>query len=240
MARTLDSRLRRIAHRAPAFAQALRGGICAVAAGATVAAMGCAGGVTPQDTVREYARAVDRGDSDRAWALTAPEARSATSRARFNTDFASEAAAGESYTDALRRAADGSAELHAELPYSDFETATLAYVDGAWVITGGVGDFFSQATPRDTLRTFIRAVQSQDTQALMPLIPGEFRAQIEEDDLATWLEARSVELEQTVALLLSSVDAPIRERDGEAWLRYGSHEMSFVSENGRWVISDFD
>lgn len=200
----------------------------------------CAGGNTPQDAVREYAGAVDDGNADRAWRLTSPRYRAGTSRARFEAVFADRAEAGPEYADQLRAAARNDAELDAKLEYSGFETVTLAYTPDGWRITGGVGAFFSQSSPRDTLATFIRAVRRGDTATLARLVPAEYRAQISDADLARWLEARADELADTIALIEASSDAPIRQRDGTAVLRYGAREMEFRLEGGRWVIADFD
>lgn len=198
------------------------------------------GGATPQDALRAYSSAVRSGDADRAWALTTTDYRAAHSRERFEAEFEARAAGGDAYADQLAEAADGAASVSAELPYSEFETLSLRYVDGQWRIVDGVGDLFSQATPRDTLQTFVRAVRANDATALLRLVPAEFRARITEDDLAEWLAARSDELAETVAKLEASADAPIPERDGRAVLRYGAEQMVFALEDGRWVIADFD
>lgn len=198
------------------------------------------GGATPQDALRAYAAAVRHADADRAWSLATADYRAAHSRERFDAEFAARVAGGDAYADALADAADGAASVSAELAYSDFETLELRYIDGQWRIVDGVGDLFSQATPRDALQTFVRAVRANDAAALLRLVPAEFRARITEDDLAEWLATRSEALAETVAKLEASADAPIRERDGRAVLRYGAEEMVFALEDGRWVIADFD
>jgi hypothetical protein len=203
-------------------------------------AAACSGSSTPQDVLRDYAQAVESDNAARAYALTTPEFRAATSEARFESDFDRRVEAGPDLTEALREGAEGTASLHAQVPYSDYESVKMAYIRGHWVITGGVGVFFSQSSPRDTLLTFIRALRGRDTATMLRLVPGEYRARIDAEALDAWMDAREDELAETLALLEASVDAPIRERDAAATLRYGAREMRFVREGARWVIEDFE
>jgi hypothetical protein len=200
----------------------------------------CGGGSTPQDLVNEYAQALEGDNANRAYNLTSPEYRSANSVNRFESEFGRRVEAGSDLTDALREAADGDASLTARADYSDYESVELEYRGDRWVITGGVGVFFSQETPRDTLITFIRAVKGRDTGTMLRLVPGEFRSRIDSDSLEAWMDIRAAELAETLALLEASVDSPIREREDTATLRYGAREMRFIREGSRWVIEDFE
>ncbi len=200
----------------------------------------CGGGSTPQDLLQEYAQALEGDNANRAYTLTSPEYRAANSVNRFESEFDRRVEAGSSLTEALHGAAEGEASLTARAEYSDYESVELEYRGDRWVITSGVGVFFSQATPRDTLITFIRAVKARDTATMLRLVPGEFRSRIDSDALEAWMDTRADELAETLALLEASVEAPIREREDTATLRYGAREMRFIREGSRWVIEDFE
>lgn len=200
----------------------------------------CSGTSTPQSVVDAYADAIDSDNANRAFGLTSPEYQAATPRARFEDEFDRRVEAGRDLVDALRDSADGPAHVRAVAPTSDMESIELELRDGEWVIVDGVGSFFSQASPRDALRTFVRALRTNDVATLLRLVPGEYRAQIDETTLEEWLALRVDELAETLALLEASIDAPIQQRDAEATIRYGAREMRFSREGNRWVIEDFD
>lgn len=200
----------------------------------------CSGASTPQGVVRDYADALDGENVDRAFALTSPEYQASTSRSRFEDEFGRRVEAGSELVDALRDGANRPAHVRATASVNEFDSIELELRNGEWVIVNGVGVFFSQATPRDTLRSFIRALQARDAATLLRLVPGEYRAQIDESTIVDWLELRADELAGTLALLEASVDAPIRESNNEATLRYGAREMRFSREGSHWVIEDFD
>lgn len=201
--------------------------------------IGCGGASTPQRTAADYEGAVKSGASERAWRLHTQDYRASVSRDRFESDFERRVEAAADVVPALEHASNSDASLTAELPYSEYETVELAFVDGAWRITAGVGQLYSQSTPRETIVSFIRAVEAGNAAALMPLVPPEFRAQMSEADLERWLDESADDLAQTVALLKSSVDGPIYESGDSATIRYGASTMTLRRESGRWLIEDF-
>lgn len=202
--------------------------------------MGCAGGRTPQHALREYRDALAHDRAGEAWRLMSEDARAATSRERHDAEFARRVEAGRPLREALRDAGSAEAQLSASLPYSRYETAELAWIDGRWQIVDGVGRFYSQATPRDATISFIRAIEQGDAAALRRLAPASYRGQMSEDDVMAWLEREADTLEELVSLLSASIDAPIAEAGAVAVLRYGASELRLANEGGRWVIVDFD
>ena len=161
----------------------------------------CGGAATPQETLRQYRDAIESEDQRHAWSLLSPEYRAQISEERFEADFGRRVDSGEMLIEQLSDAARNDASLTATLPYSGFETLELAFVGGRWVIVDGVGRLYSQSTPREALIAFIRAVQHENAEMLLRLVPSEYRAQMDVVDLAQWLDRRSSELDETLALL---------------------------------------
>ena len=205
-----------------------------------VAATACGGAATPQEVLREYRDALDSADPDRAWDLMSPDVRSSSSEERFEADFERRLQAADVLAEQLDDASRSDAVITATLDYGRFESLEMAYVDGGWQILEGVGIFYSQASPRDALVSFIRAVHHSDIEQILLLVPVEYRAQMDADDVTDWLDRRNAELSETIALLEANVDTPIVESGDSAVLRYGSREIRFLREGGVWVIEDFD
>lgn len=169
-----------------------------------------------------------------------PDARAATSRERHDVEFSRRVEAGKPLREALRDAGRADARVTATLPYSRYETAELAWIEGRWQIVSGVARFYSQATPRDAAISFIRALEQGDASALRRLAPSAYRAQMSEDDVARWLEREEDAIAELIALLSASVDGPVVETGDTAVLRYGSSQLLMENEGGSWVVVDFE
>lgn len=210
------------------------GSLCALAVAS------CGPRTTPGATVDAYRDAVAGDHAGRAWALMSDDARSSTSRARFDAEFERRVDAGDTLTDALEDASRADAVLTAALPFSSFETMQLGYIDGQWRIVGGVGTLYDHGTPRDATVSFIRAVRSRDAAQLRALAPAEWRAWMTDDDVAAWMAENSDRLDETAALIEAALDGPLAVSEDRATLRYGGAELILVREGDHWVIEDFD
>ncbi len=201
---------------------------------------GCSkGATTPQDGLRSYRDALESGDQDLAWRQMSPDFLARTSDARFGAEFERRMAAGDPLIDELDAATDADASLSASLAYSRHETVTLGYIDGRWLITSGVANFYDRSTPPLALIAFIHAVESHDVDELLRLVPSTYRAQMSAEELDRWLDDEADALSETITLLRANADAPITEVNGTAVLRYGAQEMRFIQEGLDWTIEDF-
>jgi len=204
-----------------------------------VPSLGCGGAATPQRTVQEYRNAIRSNSPGKAHALLSTDARLATPNDRFLASFQRRVDAGRPLLDQLEHATNADAHLTATLQYSRYERVEMELVEGRWVITSGLGELYSQSSPRATATSFIRSVQANDAQALLRLVPAEYRTRMSVEDMASWLELRADELAETIALLELHLDQPIGITGTNATLRYGVGEMTFVLEGGRWMIENF-
>ncbi len=210
------------------------------AAASLVAACGSTGAATPQQTLRDYERALSNEDPAAARRLLDQTARASTSEQRFEDEFQRRVDAGDVYQRRVAAAAEADATVAAELEYNGYDRVELVLLDGEWRIQSGVGAVDSRDTPRAAAVAFIRAVEANDTRRMMNLVPSEWRARMSEEDLADWMQSRAAELAELVALLKTAVDAPVSMHGDRATLRYGSRQMSFVRESDSWMIEDFD
>jgi hypothetical protein len=102
-----------------------------------------------------------------------------------------------------------------------------------------LAEFYSQATPRAALHSFVAAIEASRWDVLLSLMPTADRAGLDAAALERSLAPRMEELTRLAALLASALDAPIEIVGERATLTYGeSFSMRFVRENEGWKVED--
>jgi hypothetical protein len=218
----------------------MRCGLCLLFA---LAALGCATGSPsgPRDALASYAEAVRAGDYDRAYALMSAEYRRRTSRddfVRFMKDNSSDVRAAAERLHAGAR----EVELRAHVDYGAGDRVGLIFEGGSWRLAEDPLDLFGQRTPREALRSFLRALERKRYDVLLRFVPRRWREITTAEKLReAWEGPEHEEVDKLGRNLRAHLDDPIQEEGDEARMPYGGgHAVKFVREEGLWRIQDPD
>lgn len=205
-------------------------------------ALGCAPSASsPEAALDALAAALRARDPDAAYALMSRSYRSRVSREEFRALF-------ESQPDEIARTADalshraGPVEEEARIEWRDHEDVELAREGGAWRVVSDVVDYYSQASPLDAVRSFVRAAERGRYDVLLRLLPEADREDLDAARLeALWTGEGREAFEHLVAALRSGLESPIELHGDRATMEYGEHARAeLLLEGERWVIVDPD
>jgi hypothetical protein len=182
----------------------------------------------PSPTVRAYAEALQRSDSQAAWDLLDEEAR----RGRTPPEHAERMAAnarelGEQGA-ALAQAVDADRVVaRARVPLATGETVVLVLEDGQWRIDGGLLDAEGLGTPLEAVVAFRRALLRRDLAGIERVLARQTRAEWE-DELRRLLESTA-----------DSEDLVVEIQGNQARVRTtGGGFIELVRESGEWRVVD--
>jgi hypothetical protein len=110
------------------------------------------------------------------------------------------------------------------------------------VIDTPVTDFYSQRTPRDALRSFVRAMERRRLDVLPHFVPNEYRRGMDDAHLRRLFEdERAEETETLLQNLRAHLEDPIEVTGERAAMPYAERfTVLFVREDGVWKIEDPD
>ncbi len=202
--------------------------------------LGCgAASHSPEAALHSYAQAIREGNVERAYSLMSADFRAQHSR----KDFAKMLAENEAETEqtAQRLAVEeGVVAIRAELKYGYDETVELRKEAGGWKIATNPLAFYSQATPRDTVRSFVRAYSLKRWDVMLRFAPQEYRERMTVEMVEKQFEGpRKEQMREMMDALRVNLDAPSADSQSEnqARLRYGEmYEVELVREQGAWKI----
>lgn len=215
-----------------------RSGLLLMVAALCMACGPKAGG--PGTTVDAYANALARQDYATAYGFMSATFRDQHSKEEF-VRMMKENAAEANETAARLRSPNREMNVTAEFRFGLGETMRLVREGGAWRIAKNPIQFYTQSTPRDALRSFLRAYRLRRWDVMLRFVPDEFRQHMDEDKLREQFEGeRQAELDAIMLRLEDSIDEPIQDNGNEARMSYGDSEVEFVRENGVWKIQDLD
>ena|GEM_PF-5765312 len=188
----------------------------------------------------EFQSALTKGDTQAAYALLSRDAQAQLSLPEFeaqlrdNPKEAQELAASLTklsparVTAQVRKQGDGQAVDLVQDPGS-----------GHFRIQSALTEFYPRATPRDTLTSFVRAIERARWDVLLTLMPEAERAGLSAVTLGENLSSQAEELTRMVALLKASSDAPIEIVGDRATMPYGeSFTARFLRERDGWKVED--
>lgn len=204
--------------------------------------VGCAGAATsPNDTLREYTDAAARGDCHTAYSLMSSEYRAETARDDFCEAMRENPTEFREAIVALRRVS-GDPEIVARVRYGLGDEISFVMDDGGWRIDSPVLDFYRQTTPREALRSFVRAIERRRYDVILQFVPNEYRERMSADGLRElWEGSKREEIQQMLENLRASLDEPIEETGDRATMQYMDRfTCRFVREDGAWRIEDPD
>lgn len=209
---------------------------------AVLALAGCPpAAARPQDVLGGYARALSAGRHDEAYRLMSEEFRRQVTLAEFRRAMRDNPAEVRETVGALSRASD-EATITARVRYGMGDELSLVIERGAWRIDSPVLDFYGQRTPRDALRSFVRAMEYRRYEVILRFVPAEYRRTMTVQQIRAMFEGE--QQTRTIALLnnlRAHLDEPIEVTGDRASMQYAEgYTVLFVREDGLWRIEDPD
>ena len=133
-------------------------------------------------------------------------------------------------------------EITAEFNFGIGDTMRLVQEDGEWHIASNPMAFYSQATPREALRSFVRAHALKRWDVMLRFVPTKYRERMTVQKMRDQFEgAHRDEIESMMNMIQANLDEPITDKGNEARMPYGDRfEVKFLLEEGRWKIQDLD
>lgn len=198
---------------------------------------GAAVGQSPEATLDALADALDARDASAAYALMS---RSYRAQVPFETFRALVEHPDDEALAAIAalRERDGAAEVEARITLEGGEVVVLHSEGSTFHVETDVVDYYSQASPRLALRSFVRAAEHQRFDVLLRLMPRRDREGFTEDSLrATWTE-QAERMDRIVGVLRGAMRAPIEVSFDRAVLDGDGAHATFVLEGDAWVIED--
>ena len=133
-------------------------------------------------------------------------------------------------------------DVTAEFSFGLGDSMRLVQEDGEWRIASNPLEFYSQATPRDTLRSFMRAFTLRRWDVMLRFVPTKYRERMSIEKMRQQFEGdHRDEIDSMMNMIRANLDEPITDKGNEARMPYGDRfEVKFVLEEGKWKIQDLD
>jgi len=133
-------------------------------------------------------------------------------------------------------------DVSAEFRYGLGDSLRLVQERGHWRIASNPIQFYSMATPRDALRSFVRAYRLERWDIMLRFVPNKYADKMNEAKMKN--QFRGDHREQAASMmnmLEANIDEPIDDKGNEARMPYGDrYEVKFIREDGLWKIQDLD
>ena len=199
------------------------------------------GASQPEPSLRAYTDALARGDAARAYSLLSEADRRAIDPATYARIVARDAAEARELSARLAHAAP--AKVSAQVQLDDGTELSLELEGGRFRVVDPLTRFYGQASPREALRSFVRAVEHARWDVLLALMPEADRGELDAAELGRRLTARREALTRMTALLAAALrgpPAPAIEIVGDrATMPYGeSFTARLLRENELWKVEE--
>ncbi|HEU4404271.1 MAG TPA: hypothetical protein VFS43_03125 [Polyangiaceae bacterium] len=203
----------------------------------------------PHDTLRAYANEVEDGDAEEAYALLSTEAKRSLSLDAFRRMVRDNPAEAKELARALARpSSDPIVTATVTTPQGD--EIVLVFEDGRWKLDASSVDLYGQATPRQAVRGFVRALERRRYDILLRFVPDAKKVgdaslpPLDEKRLRESWEGPQKDDMQRIAQGLKAAlaaAAPIEETSDHASMPYGAQgTLQLVREHGVWKIETFN
>lgn len=190
-----------------------------------------------EDAVQAFAAALADGRLERAYELLSPAQKETLTLDDFKNKIHENPRESKALTEALRHVRRARVQARVEL--ADGRRLLLTQVGDKFAIDEPLAEFYSQASPRAALRSFVAAIEASRWDVLLSLMPEADREGLDAAALERGLAPRLEELTRLAALLTTALDAPIEIVGERATLSYGeSYTMRFVRESDGWKVED--
>jgi hypothetical protein len=202
---------------------------------------GCGGNKGPSQTLDRYGRALKNRDFGTAYDLMSSSFRGKVSREDYVRMMRDNVREVDETADRLR-GKKGNLEVSAEFAYGLGDKMLLVQEGGRWRIASNPLGFYDQSTPRNALRSFLRAYHLERWDIMLRFVPNAYREKMDIAKMKAQFTGPSKEpMENLVMTLEANVDEPIIERGNDAKMSYGDRfEVRFVKEDGVWKLKDLD
>lgn len=241
--------------------RAARGAATALFALSTWAA-GCGGGgisQSPGDALRAYADAIEEGRIEDAYRLLSDEAKRTMPFEAFRRAIKDNPRDAVEIARALARPSSDPM-VTATVTLQNGDELLLVLEDGKWRVDAAAVDFYGQATPRQAIAGFLRALERKRYDVILRYVPDSEKEGIDPNDSevapgsaqgqpirltadklkAEW-EGPQKEQIQSIAQALRAAlpTAEIEETGDTAAMPYGAGgTVTLVRERGAWKIKD--
>jgi hypothetical protein len=195
----------------------------------------------PASVLHAYARALEDGRADDAYAALSDEARRGISIDAFRRMVKDDPDGVREIAKALERPT-AAPVVTATVTSPSGQELNLVLEDGKWRIDASTIDLYAQDTPRHAIQGFIRAIEHKRYDMVMRYVPDTHKEGLDSAKLqSAWEGHEKQEIEQVVAGLKQALPAATIEETGErATMPYGAGAMQLVKEHGLWKIENFD
>lgn len=201
----------------------------------------CGGGKGPSQALDRYGRALKNRDFGGAYDMMSSSYRGKVSREDYIRMMKDNGREVEETADRLR-GKKGSLEVSAEFEYGLGDKMMLVQEGGRWRIAANPLGFYDQSTPRNALRSFLRAYHLARWDVMLRFVPNSYRAKMDASKMKAQFTGPSREqMEMLMNTLEANVDEAIMERGNDARMLYGDRfYVQFVREDGAWKLKDLD
>ncbi len=195
----------------------------------------------PGAALDAYSAALRNKDYKAAYELMSSDFRDKHSKDEFVRMMKENAQEAEE-TAARLRASHLDIDISAEFRYGLDERMRLVREGGTWRIASNPIQFYSQATPRDALRSFVLAYQLKRWNIMLRFVPNKFRERMDVKKLRRQFQGDGREdINVKMKVLEANIGQPITDKGNEARMPYGEgYEVTLIREDGRWKIRDID
>jgi len=206
--------------------------------------VGCAAGAntgSPESTLSEYSRAIQRGQLAQAYALLSDDAKKTIPFEQFKRMIQENPEQAQELVRALDRPQAGPARVTATVTGADGEPLLLVLENGAWRVDGSAIDLYSQASPEAASLAFVRAVENKRYDLLLRFVPDSQREGLTESTLrSAWEGEQKQDMARLIEALKAALPTARFEVVGErATLAYGAGgTIELVREHAAWKVEE--
>jgi hypothetical protein len=125
----------------------------------------------------------------------------------------------------------------ATLTIDNQEVLLLQTSDG-WRFASGLFGFYGNQTPRQSIRSFLRAIRNQRYDIVYALAPSDVQSATSPEALADALAADQAALLAKAELVEKYLSLPVRVAGETAVLLFEGGGIELVFENGGWRVSN--
>jgi len=210
---------------------------------ASLASSGCGAARPndPQSVLLTYARALEDGRADDAYAHLSDEARRGISLEAFRRMVKDDPEGVKDIGRSLERPT-APPQVTATITSPSGQELRLVLEDGKWRLDASTIDLYAQDTPRHAIQGFVRALERRRYEIVMRYVPDAHKEGLDASKLqAAWEGHEKDEIQQVIAALKQAIPTATIEETGErATMPYGAGSMQLVREHGLWKIENFD
>lgn len=195
----------------------------------------------PHDTLKAYVLAIKHKDSERAYELLSKGLKERCSRKQFKRNVQQ---AGKSSKKKLHKLLDGPKKISftATVDLGSGEKLVLTKEGESWRVSSDPFVFYGQSTPREALRSFIRALERKRYRVLLRFAPRKWRQRMGVEDIKNLYSGENAEKTKTlISNLKANRENRIEKSGDKAVMLYGDNQqVRFLKEEGVWKISGFE